>query len=516
LTFRNLRIIFRIGLVIGIFCFLMLVLTIGEYLFLQKINANLEQLVNRTYLKVELAQDLRFLARHKAVLIRNILLQEDLTAREYELQRIRTEEKEYDDIMSKLATLAEGAAEKAVLEKIVTGQNETKLLWDTVISYGMNGKSAEGMKLLMLEVRNRQWGWLDNLNAMVELQKESARANYSFTLTASSAVPGILVIINLLSIGIGLLLTITISRSITRPLIEFTQKVDRIAHGDLSVQVDYDKKDEIGQLGKNINRMVRLRKKNLEELERYRLHLEDLVGQRTEQLNQQREKFISVLIHDLKGPMTPILGFTRRLLQGKAKTQEDARLYLKTIESSSEQLLRTIETTSKDLREKSALDEFSPEQFDIRELTKNIVDSYIPRMDEKKITLRLNNLEKDRWHQLEPLIFKGDSRQLKTMIENLLGNAVKYASERISLELEKRDAGLLFDIADDGPGIPKKFQEKIFEQYFQVPGSQKGTGIGLYSVRKVVENHKGSIVVESEPGKGACFRVLLPCCGTGS
>ena len=96
---------------------------------------------------------------------------------------------------------------------------------------------------------------------MVELQKQYARSNYAVTLNTSSTVPGILVVINLLSIGIGLLLTIAISRSITRPLQEFTQKVDRIAHGDLSVQVDYDTKDEIGLLGKNINRMARMRKK---------------------------------------------------------------------------------------------------------------------------------------------------------------------------------------------------------------------------------------------------------------
>jgi len=96
------------------------------------------------------------------------------------------------------------------------------------------------------------------------------------------------------------------------------------------------------------------------------------------------------------------------------------------------------------------------------------------------------------------------------MIENLLGNAVKYAVKIIFLELRRTETELQLNITDDGPGIPKEFQEKIFEQYFQVPGSQKGTGIGLYSVRKVVENHKGTVTVDSQPGKGASFRVVLP------
>ena len=510
MIFSHLRIIYRIGLVIGIFCFLMSVLTVGEYLFLKKINSRLEQMVNRTFSKVELAQDMRFLARHKAVLIRNILLQEDLAAKEFELQRIRAGEEEYDAAMAKLAVLVEDRAEKAILAKIIAGERETKLLWDLVIQDGMNGKAAGGMSLLMLEVRNRQWGWLDSLNAMVELQKNYARSSYSYTMNASAAIPGILVVINLVSIGIGLMLTITISRSITRPLKEFTSKVDRIANGDLSVQVDYDTRNELGLLGKNINRMVRMRKKNLEELQAYRLHLEELVEQRTEELNQQREKFISVLIHDLKGPMTPILGFTRRLLKGKAKTPEDTLLYLQTIESSSEQLLGTIERTSRDLREKSALDVFSPEQFDICGLTRSIAESYGPKMDDKKITLLINGRGKDRWEELEPLLFHADASQLKTMIENLIGNAIKYATREISLEIERSETGLQLEISDDGPGIPKQYHEKIFEQYFQVPGSRKGTGIGLYSVRKVIENHKGSIIVDSKPGQGARFRVTLP------
>jgi signal transduction histidine kinase len=510
MIFRNLRIIFRIGLVIAIFCFLMVALAAVEYLGIRKINAKLEELVNQTYVKVEAAEDMRFLARHKAVLIRNILLLEEPAAKEFELERIRKEEKEYDAVQSRLAELAESPDEKAILARITAGQNETKLLWDTVIQYGMNGKTAEGTKLLLQEVRSRQWGWLDGLNDMVALQKGYARSSYIYTLATSSRFHWIHVIVNLFSIGIGLLLAIAISRSITRPLKDFTRKVDKIAHGDLSVRVEYDTKDEIGRLGKNINRMVKLRKKNQEELDVYRLHLEELVEKRTEELTMQREKFITVLIHDLKGPLTPILGFTRRLIEGKAKTPDDALLYMKTIEKSSQQLLDVIEKTSKDLRDKSSLDTCTPEQFDISEMTRTIAASFIPRMEDRKITLLINNLDKGSWYTLEPVLFRGDPGQLKTMIENLLGNAVKYAAHAVHLELRQTGNTLMLKVSDDGPGIPKEFHGKIFEQYFQVPGSRKGTGIGLYSVQKVVDNHKGSIVVDSQPGRGACFKVMLP------
>ncbi len=510
MIFGNLRIIFRIGLVIAIFCFLMVALAGLEYLGIKKINDKLAQLVNQTYVKVETAQDMRFLARHKAVLIRNILLLDEQDAKEFELDRIRKEEKHYNEAQSRLATLVEDPAEKAILARITAGQNETKLLWDAVIQYGMYGKTAEGVKLLMREVRSRQLGWLDGLNDMVELQKEYAHSSYIYTLATSSRFHLIHAAVNLFSIGIGLLLAIAISRSITRPLKDFTRKVDKIAHGDLSVRVDYDTRDEIGLLGKNINRMVKLRKKNQEELDEYRLHLEDLVEKRTEELNLQRERFITVLIHDLKGPLTPILGFTRRLIKGKAKTPDDILLYLKTIEKSSLQLLNAIEKTSKDLRDKSSLDIFNPEQFDISELARSVAASFIPRMEDRKINLQINSLEKNNWHKLAPIVFNGDRSQVKTMLENLLGNAVKYAANVIHLELLQRNNELQISVSDDGPGIPKEYHQKIFEQYFQVPGSRKGTGIGLYSVLKVVENHKGGIAVDSKPGRGVSFRVMLP------
>lgn len=511
MIFRNFRIIFRIGLVIAIFCFLMIFLGLLEYFSLRTINAKLDQLVSHTFVKTELAQDMRFLARHKAVLIRNILLVEKMEEKEFELQRIHAEEKDYNDALARLTSLLEDSDEKALLGRIINGQNETQLLWEQVILLGMNGRAAEGMRLLVDEVRSRQWGWLDSLNEMVEMQNAYARDNYMLTVASSSRTMKILVLMNLLAVALGLFFAIAISRSITGPLSDFTSKVEKIARGDLSVQVEYDTKDEIGLLGKNINRMVKLRKKYEEELDSYRLHLEELVEQRTGELNRQREQFISVLIHDLKGSLTPVLGFTRRLMDGKARSPEDMATYLQTIENSALQLLDTIEKTSSDLRDKSALDDFHLERLDIIDLTRTIAASFLPRVEDKRITLSINQLEKKDWDRLEPVMFRGDPSQLKTMIENLLGNAVKYARHAIHLKVwQEEDNTVHFIISDDGPGIAAEYRKKIFEQYFQVPGSQKGTGIGLYSVLKVVENHGGTIDVDSEPGRGATFRVRLP------
>ncbi len=137
--------------------------------------------------------------------------------------------------------------------------------------------------------------------------------------------------------------------------------------------------------------------------------------------------------------------------------------------------------------------------------------NFIPQIEEKGIKIFINNKEKEDWNKIEKIFFKGDPHQLKTLIENLLGNAVKYAKSTIEIELQNSDHYIHFIISDDGPGIPEKYLEKIFDEYFQIPGSKKGTGLGLYSVKKVVETHKGKICVNSFPDMGTTFEITFPC-----
>ena len=508
--FRNAKIAARIGIMIAIFSLIIIALGIIEFVSMGKIKKGLEEIINETNVEVELAQEMRFLARHKAVVIRNILLLQETADKEFELTRIAKEERDYARANAKLVEMVKDEEGRAILARIIKGREETKPLWDQVIELGMANRHDEGIKLLVQEVRSRQWGWLDSLNDMVSLQKKYAAINYEKALNTYTTTRNTFIIIDIFSIMIGLLAAVFISRSITRPLADFTSKVDQIAHGDLSVYVEYDENDEIGLLGKNINHMVALRKQSEKELEEYRLHLEDLVEERTEALNRQREKFISVLIHDLKGPVTPIQGFTRRLLAGKAKSQEDVEKYLKTIEKSSQQLLDTIETTSKDLRDKLSLGVFMPEEVNLVDLAVSVTKSFMGELEDRKIAVSINGNPRSSWDKLEEIKFTGDRSQLKTLLENLIGNATKYAKQSIDMELRKNNSDIIFAVADDGPGIAEQYHDKIFEQYFQVPGSRKGTGIGLYSVKKVVENHHGTIKVALAPDKGVRFQVVLP------
>jgi two-component system phosphate regulon sensor histidine kinase PhoR len=115
----------------------------------------------------------------------------------------------------------------------------------------------------------------------------------------------------------------------------------------------------------------------------------------------------------------------------------------------------------------------------------------------------------------EPVIC-GDSEHLFNLVNNLLDNAIKYSPEspEITIETKNHDNGIIMSVEDNGRGMTKSVQSKIFERFYrQVSGNVhdvKGFGLGLNYVHAIVDAHKGNITVSSEPGKGSRFDVYLP------
>jgi len=225
---------------------------------------------------------------------------------------------------------------------------------------------------------------------------------------------------------------------------------------------------------------------------------------------KQREDFISILIHDLKSGVVPILGFTERLIKGKAKTEQELQETFQIIKKAAQDLLQDIERISQSLKRKARLQCFNPERAPLTNIVLNVINNVISLIDEKGIEILFNDRRQCHWHQLEELFLTVDSYQFKTLAENLIGNAVKYARNSIKVYLKGNDNCIQFIISDDGPGIPKIYHQQIFKEYFQVPGSKEGTGIGLYSVQKVVENHRGKVVVYSAENMGTTFEITFP------
>jgi len=102
------------------------------------------------------------------------------------------------------------------------------------------------------------------------------------------------------------------------------------------------------------------------------------------------------------------------------------------------------------------------------------------------------------------------------VFSNLIGNALRYTPKEgaVRLSAQVSDHAVRFTVVDTGKGIPREYQERIFEKFFRVPDSgPRGTGLGLYIAREIILGHGGAIGVESEPGQGSTFWFTLPTAG---
>ena len=253
-----------------------------------------------------------------------------------------------------------------------------------------------------------------------------------------------------------------------------------------------------------------------------RKEAESQLQQRTEEARQRSEELeslIQMVAHDLKSPIVTIVGLTR-LLKKELRSMP--------FEGHREEILRqlevsgtSLETFLTDLLDALAAEGAVPEKsaVPVDRLIQGVIDRHRERLKERSI-----ELEAEIPPSIPPVL--GDLRRLTQVLDNLVGNAVRYmgdASEpRICVRVTHSSDIVTISVSDNGVGIAPEFHEKIFERFFRAPGSGDagGTGLGLPIVKKIVDHHDGTVWVESEEGKGSTFSFSLPAykssCVTGS
>jgi signal transduction histidine kinase len=225
------------------------------------------------------------------------------------------------------------------------------------------------------------------------------------------------------------------------------------------------------------------------------------------QLDQLKSDFISVAAHELRTPLSVILGYAMFLkddASGVAKEQLDIVLQ-------SAMRLRSLIDDMVNLREvdlgKASLE---LEVFSIQDLVTASVDEIrsIAEAKELEVFLRLPG---------EPVLIEADRKKMNIVLGNLLSNAVKFTNNngRIGIQVGKQNATAWFSVWDTGIGIPDSKLEQIFDRFYQVEPSlarhYDGMGLGLSIAKEMVELHRGRIKVQSQQGKGSAFTVFVPC-----
>lgn len=232
-----------------------------------------------------------------------------------------------------------------------------------------------------------------------------------------------------------------------------------------------------------------------------------------EKANRIKSEFLAVVSHELRLPLTAILGMAQ-LLKDQTLSDEEQKKYIEHILASGNHLVTLINN----ILDFSKLNEEKYELFcdtiDFKALTKEIYEIFQLAAQQKNIDLTFEYADE------VPNIIYGDSRALKQIIINLIGNAIKFTSEGsvalsiACLEQTEKSASLKISIKDTGIGIPDDKKEIIFDKFEQVDNSHtrrfSGTGIGLSITKKLIELMGGTIEVESRLGEGSCFNCIIP------
>lgn len=223
---------------------------------------------------------------------------------------------------------------------------------------------------------------------------------------------------------------------------------------------------------------------------------------------RRRDALAAVVSHELRNPLTGILGHTDRLLE-RNDLDTDVRDRLLIIDESGERMMRLITSIlSNPADAASPADRDARAVTDVRSILEASVESFAANADERLVTLELVSGP--------PVLLWGDAFRLRQMLDNLIGNAVKYTSPGGSVTVSTRRDGddVEIIVTDTGIGIPAQDLPRIFEHYFRssaaIDSGIPGTGLGLRIVREVVDAHGGTIAVDSEPGAGTIVTVRIP------
>jgi signal transduction histidine kinase len=283
------------------------------------------------------------------------------------------------------------------------------------------------------------------------------------------------------TLALGALLALALSRSLMRPVLAIERATVEIARGDFSTRVPVESEDELGKLARAVNHMT-------VQLDSY---------------ERRRREFLANVAHELRTPLSYIRGYAQAVTEGLVTSPDDQDRYLHIVQEESVRLGRLVD----DLMDMAQMDEgqlsLDMHPLDLRLPVEQAVATVQPLADQKGVHLivRLqNDLPK-------PV---ADGVRIQQVVVNLLDNGLRHtpAGGSLTLAVRRVERQVEVRITDTGEGIPAEGLPLVFERFHK--RNSKGRGLGLAIVRSIIRAHGGEVGVDSEPGKGSTFWFHLP------
>jgi signal transduction histidine kinase len=339
----------------------------------------------------------------------------------------------------------------------------------------------------------------------------------------------------LISVVLSIITALLFSRHLSRPIVKMADASKLIASGNFDVSLDYKADDSIGLLVNSLTSMGGQLKRNFDEiaeqknlLEDYARNLEIKVEERTTELsesnkelkkayrrvlelNEDKNEFLGIAAHDLKNPLIAISSFAEILREDKELPPEQHANFLTEIEKTSKRMFSIV----KNLLDVNAIEQgklnTNLEKVSIRTILIDLQAQF------KEEIVRKNLVVVESFDYQDCEVY-ADRNLILQVFQNILSNAVKFspADKRIFITVTSSKDNLFTEIRikDEGPGFTESDKEKLFQKFARLSarptGGEDSTGLGLSIVKKMVEMMNGTVILESENGKGSEFIISFP------
>ncbi|EJL45896.1 two-component sensor histidine kinase [Brevibacillus agri] len=374
-------------------------------------------------------------------------------------------------------------------DEVFTGKSVAVSIADNVLK-GKNAISElkiEGLEDPMLSV-SVPWGEGENVYGGIILHAPIEGIEKTFGQMRESILWA-----TLFGVVLSTAMVSYLSWSISRPLRTIERTAAEIGRGNYAERVQVDTHDEIADLAQTINTMA----EKLEKVEQERHHLE-----------QVRNDFLANVSHELRTPLTAIQGFLEALQDGLVEDEEARQKYYAVMYSETMQVNRLVDDLMDLMKLENNEVNLAKFPVDVAEVMNRVAFSFRQEAEEKGLQLTVEVEEE------LPRIY-ADKDRVAQILKNLVKNALKFtAAGEIRMTAKLQDPWVCIQVQDTGMGIGADDLNRIWERFFKVDRGRsknnKGTGLGLAIVKELVELHDGKCSVESVPGQGSTFTILLP------
>ena len=281
-------------------------------------------------------------------------------------------------------------------------------------------------------------------------------------------------------------------KSIKKPLKEIEKRIEDIRNNDLESRIEFSSYKEMNEIKDAFNYMS-------EEMR--------ITNIKKSEIEESKKKMIRDISHDIKTPLTSIMGYSKAIIDKQSMSEEERVVYLKYIYKKTLRINNLTNELFKYIELDSGNYKLNKVKQDYCEFMREVISIYYKDIEDKKFNLEIDISE-------EEILLEFDNKNLERALENLIINAIKYNNENTTLKIsvKKEDNKIVTIIEDDGIGIDKNLCCNIFDEFVRGDESRDssgGSGLGLAITKKIVNLHDGEISLNSDINKGCKFTIIL-------